>query len=201
MGELYETGINVQALNEQALNKHRLSVADFLHMGEAGILREDDRIELIEGELIDMAPIGSRHVSAVAVLGKLLTLAAGDNALVTSQSPVVLNDNTQPQPDLLLLKRRDDYYASSLPEPDDVLLLVEVADTTLLFDRNIKIPLYAKNGIPEVWLINLNDSTIEIHREPSAEGYKLILRPSREDAISPAHFASFSFQPKKLFRD
>ncbi len=196
MGERFETEVS-----EQILNRHRLSVADFLRMGETGILRDDDRIELIEGELIDMAPIGSDHVSAVGVLDKLLNSAARDDAFVLCQSPVILNDNSQPQPDLLLLKHRDDYYRSSLPEPDDVLLLIEVSDTTLHFDRSIKIPLYAKNGVPEVWLVNLNDSTVEIYREPSPEGYKLIVRPSREDAISPAFFADFSFQPKELFRD
>lgn len=194
MGERFEPEVH-----EQVPARHRLSIADFLRMAQVGILREDDRIELIKGELIDMAPIGSKHASTVGVLTKLVILAAGEQGFVTSQSPVVLNDDSQPQPDLLLLKWRADYYVSALPQPGDVLLLIEVSDATLHFDRDIKIPLYAKSGIPEVWLVNLEDATIEVYREPSPEGYKLMLRPSREDAISPIHFAGFVLTPKNLF--
>ena len=194
MGERFEPEVH-----EQVPARHRLSIADFLRMAQVGILREDDRIELIKGELIDMAPIGSKHASTVGVLTKLVILAAGEQGFVTSQSPVVLNDDSQPQPDLLLLKWRADYYVSALPQPGDVLLLIEVSDATLHFDRDIKIPLYAKSGIPEVWLVNLEDRTIEVYREPSPEGYKLMLRPSREDAISPIHFAGFVLTPKNLF--
>ncbi|MGH8728904.1 MAG: Uma2 family endonuclease [Burkholderiales bacterium] len=179
--------------------KHRLSVADFLRMAEVGILREDDRIELIEGELIDMAPIGSKHLSMVAVLSEMLTLAASGKAFIISQSPVILSEDSQPEPDLVLLKPRADHYSTALPTPSDVLLLIEVADTTLDYDRNTKIPLYARTGIPEVWLVNLKDNSIEVYREPSAAGYKLILRPAAEDSISPTQFSEFSLKPKDLF--
>lgn len=178
---------------------HRLSVADFMSMVEVGILRDDERIELIEGEMIDMAPIGSQHVSTVALLGKMLILAANNKAIVTSQSPVVLGTHSEPQPDLLLLKARSDYYANALPQPPDVLLLVEVADSSLNFDRNTKIPLYAKHGVPEVWLINLQDKALEIFREPHPGGYRVTLRPRREESISPMLFPDFSIPVERLF--
>lgn len=180
--------------------KHRLSVTDFVRMAEAGILREDDRIELIEGELIEMAPIGSKHLSTVAVLSEMLTLAATGKAFVISQSPVTLNDDSQPEPDLVLLKPRDDHYSTAVPVPADVLLLIEVADTTLNYDRNTKIPLYARAGIPEIWLVNLKDNSIEVYRDPSAAGYKLIIRPAAEDSISPTQFPQFTLKPRDLFR-
>jgi Uma2 family endonuclease len=130
----------------------------------------------------------------------MVTLAASSKAFVISQSPVILSDNSQPEPDLVLLKPRDDRYSTALPSPNDVLLLIEVADTTLDYDRRTKIPLYARAGIAEVWLVNLKDNSIEVYREPSAAGYKLILRPAAEDSISPTQFSAFSLKPEDLFR-
>jgi Uma2 family endonuclease len=180
--------------------KHRLSVTDFVRMAEAGIFHEDDRIELIEGELIDMAPIGSKHYGIVNRLGELLTITVHGKATIGIQGPILLDDNSQPQPDLVLLKKRDDDYLASLPRPADVSLLIEVADTTLDYDRNTKIPLYARAGIPEVWLVNLKDNSIEVYREPSVAGYKLTIRPAAEDSISPTQFPEFSLKPEDLFR-
>lgn len=180
--------------------KHRLSVADFLRMAKAGILNEDDRIELIAGELIDMAPIGSRHVSVVGVLGEMLTLAIHGKAFVLVQSPVVLQDDSQPQPDIVLLQPREDRYASSLPRPADIMLVIEVADTSLEYDRDTKIPLYARSGIPEVWLVDLRDEVIEVYRDPGPTGYKIVLRPERHDTILPAGIPGVALRSDDLFR-
>ncbi|MBA2350307.1 MAG: Uma2 family endonuclease [Betaproteobacteria bacterium] len=179
--------------------KHPLTVMDFARMAEVGILREDDRVELIEGELIDMAPIGPGHIGAIALLTKMMVVAAADKAVVSVQSSILLSDRSQPQPDLVLLKARADYYRHALPAPADILLLIEVADTSIEYDRDIKLPLYGKSGVPEVWLVNLKDEAIEIHQEPGMKGYQRILRPDGDKVISPLLFSDFSLSVKQLF--
>lgn len=156
---------------ENALPRHRLTVEDFHRMGEAGILREDDRVELIEGEIVDMAPIGSKHAGTVGFLTKRLERATGEHALVFVQNPVLLGTNNEPQPDIALLKPREDFYRTALPRPEDVLLIIEVADTTLAYDRDIKVPLYARHGIPEVWLVDLENSRLHIFTSPAQDNY------------------------------
>src|SRR5579862_9904434 len=132
-----------------------LTVAEYHRMGEVGILTEDDRVELIEGELIAMSPIGSEHSGTVNALTHTLVLAVEDRAVVAVQNPVQLDDLSEPRPDFALLKPRDDYYRRSTPRPDDVLLLIEVADSSLAYDRNVKRSLYAWHGIPEFWIVNI----------------------------------------------
>jgi Uma2 family endonuclease len=164
--------------------RRKLSLADYHRMGEAGILREDDRVELIHGELIAMAPIGSRHAATVSRLTHVLIAAAGSNAIVSTQNPVALPPESEPQPDIALLKPRADYYAASLPGPSDVLLIIEVADTTLAYDRDIKLPLYAQHGIGEVWLIDLQRNALSIYRDPSPQGFLRVLTPGRDESMS-----------------
>jgi Uma2 family endonuclease len=142
--------------------KHRLTVHDFHRMGEAGILSINSRMELIEGEITDMAPIGSRHAAIVKQLMALFVRAVGARAIVSVQDPIILGEYSEPEPDLALLRPRDDFYALALPRADDVFLIIEVADTTLRYDREIKIPLYARHGIPEVWLIDVEGRTLTI---------------------------------------
>ena len=163
---------------EVETRKHRLSVTDFQRMAEVGILGEGDRLELIEGEIIHMAPIGSRHAAVVDQLAQLLHKAVGDAAILRVQGPLQLGEHSQPQPDLALLRYRRDFYAQAHPGPEDTLLLIEVADYSLAYDRQIKIPLYARHLIPEAWLINLQQDRLEIYQSPSSEGYERILRPS-----------------------
>lgn len=142
------------------------NVADFHRMGETGFLGPGARLELIEGELFDMAPIGSFHAGTVSILTRLLMRAVADSAIVHVQNPVVLNDHSEPQPDLLLLRPRADYYLSANPRAQDVLLLIEVSDSTVQFDRKTKVPLYARHGIPEVWLVvGPKRRHIEIYRD------------------------------------
>ena len=136
-------------------------------MADAGILRPDARVELIEGEIIDMAPIGSRHAAAVERLAAALRLAVGDRAMVRTQQPVTLDEHSEPEPDLAVVIAREDYYERGHPRPSDVLLIVEVADTTHACDRDMKVPLYARHGVPEVWIVDLENRRIERHSAPN----------------------------------
>lgn len=153
------------------LARHRLTVADFHRLGAAGVLAPQDRVELIEGELVDMAPIGTRHASMVMRLNQRLVAAAGPAACVSVQSPLHIDDLSEPQPDLMLLRPRADYYRDAHPRPADVLLLIEVSDTTARYDREIKLPLYARGGVPEVWIVDLEAGLLRCHRGPAGDEY------------------------------
>jgi len=153
-------------------------------MAEVGILHEDDRVELIVGEIVEMSPIGGRHAACVREINRLLGRQVGDELRVDVQSPVRLNEQEEPQPDLAVIRTRD--YGSSLPTPEDVLLLIEVADTSLAYDRDVKLPLYARSGIAEVWLVNLNGGVVERHTEPSENGYRLVRRTGRGETLESA---------------
>ena len=156
--------------SRQELTRWRFTVHDYHRMGEAGILHEDDRVELIEGELVEMTAIGTRHFSCVNRLTRMLVMSMGDEAIVSVQNPVRLNEYTEPQPDLTVIRPRD--YRLSLPGPEDVLLLIEVSDTTLAYDRGVKLPLYARAGIREVWIVDLPGETIERYTDPLEESYR-----------------------------
>ncbi|ADE14516.1 protein of unknown function DUF820 [Nitrosococcus halophilus Nc 4] len=147
----------------------KLTVAEYHRMGEAGILREDDRVELIEGELIDMAPIGHLHASLTSTLNEYLTPRLIGRAIAWIQNPIQLAPYSEPQPDFALLRYQPHRYRHILPAATDVLLVVEIADTTVHYDREIKGPLYARHGIPEYWLINLPGQFIEVYFEPEPE--------------------------------
>jgi Uma2 family endonuclease len=152
--------------------RHRLDVDDYHRMADAGILGEDDRVELIDGDLIDMAPIGQGHAAVVSGLNEAFVLACAGRAIVWPQSPIRLNRTTEPQPDLAVLRRRADFYATGeRPGPADVLLVVEVADTSLRFDRTVKLPLYARAGIGELWIIDLPRRVLDAYRKPAGDGY------------------------------
>lgn len=145
--------------------RHRLSIADFHRLAEVGILSIQDRVELIEGELIAMAPIGSLHAGTVDYLINAFVAAVGKKALVRAQNPILLGSFSEPQPDITLLKPRDDFYRNSHPGASDILLIIEVSDTTIRFDREYKIPLYARHGIPEVWIVDLESHLLHIHSQ------------------------------------
>jgi Uma2 family endonuclease len=158
-------------LEEFAGLKHRISANAYHRMGEAGVLAPEARVELIEGEIIDMAPIGSRHASVVNRLNRIIVPAVGDRAIVQVQGPVRLDDFSEPEPDVALLKPRADYYRDALPGAADVLLIIEVADSTQRYDRRVKVPLYARHGVPEVWVIDLENSLAHFHRRPGDGAY------------------------------
>jgi Uma2 family endonuclease len=154
------------------LTRVRFSVDDYHRMGEVGILDEDDRVELIDGEIVAMSPVGSLHAGTVNRLNRLLTRALGDTAVVALQNPVQLSDDTESEPDLAVLLPRDDFYTTAHPLPADVLLLIEVADRSLPADRRVKLPRYAQAAIRESWLVNLDAGEIERHTNPDSTGYR-----------------------------
>ena len=164
MGEILE--------RPKAPTRRRLDIDVYYRMAEAGILTDPRHVELIDGEIIDMAAIGSPHAAVTNRLARLFARALRDEAaLVNVQSPLRLDPYNEPQPDLMLLRSRDDDYRASHPSAADVLLLVEVSETSLAHDRGIKLALYAKFGVPEVWIIDLPGSAIEVYREPNEGAY------------------------------
>ncbi len=167
------------------VTRRKFDVAEYYRLAEAGILHEDDRVELIEGEIVRMVPIGSEHGGAVNRLTYALIRAVGDRGVVTVQNPLRLSDLSEPQPDLLLARPRDDFYSARHPLPEDVLLLVEVSNSSLRYDREVKLPLYARHGIPEVWILDLAARAVEVHRRPAGEGYAEVSRAAPGDVIEP----------------
>jgi len=150
---------------------HKFTTEQFHQMGEAQIFPPSDRLELIEGEVITMSPIGFRHAATInRLLDQFLTLQLQKRTIISIQNSLRLDPHSEPQPDLVLLKPREDFYGHQLPQAQDVLLLIEVADSSLNYDREIKMPLYAQHRINEVWLINLNQAQLEVYRSPQ-EGY------------------------------
>lgn len=166
-----------------AAPRRLLTVDEYHRMGEVGILTEDDRVELIEGELVAMAPVGSEHVAASNMLTRLLVRAVGDRGIVSVGNPVRLTRHSEPQPDFAILKPRDD-YRTTLPRPEDTMLAVEVANTSLDYDRKVKLALYARSGIPEVWIVNLAAVEVEVYRSPVADGYTSVTRAGRSDSLT-----------------
>ena len=171
--------------------KKLYTVTEYHALVDAGILREDDRVELIEGEIRPMPPIGSPHAGGVNRLTALFAGKLVGRAVISVQNPVWLSEISEPQPDFLVLRFREDYYSSSHPQPEDVLLLIEVADSSLGFDRGRKARLYARCGIPEVWVQNLGGAALEIFRDPSPQGYRNVRTFRRGDRISPLAFPDF----------
>ena len=164
------------------LQRRRFTVDDYYAMADAGILHEDDRVELIEGEIIEMGAIGSHHAACVDRLTRLLSRQVGEGAHVRVQNPVRLSDLSEPQPDLALLRPRTDFYAARHPLPPDTLLVIEVAHSTLGYDRGVKVPLYARTGIPELWIVNLDEQVVEVYDDP-ADGRFRVQTEARRGAV------------------
>jgi Uma2 family endonuclease len=158
-------------------------------MGEAGILTEDDRVELLAGEIIEMSPIGPLHAGTVHRLNALLSSRLGPRAIVGIQNPILLRtEDSEPQPDVALLRPRSDFYVHAHPEAEDVYLVIEVADSSVEKDRDVKFPIYARAGIPEVWLLNLVAGRLEVHRHPTSDGYRDVHRLQRGESVVPQAF-------------
>jgi Uma2 family endonuclease len=147
------------------------TVGEFHQMAEAAIFGEDDRVELLSGEVVVMTPIGSRHAACVSRLNRWLGQHLGEGFIVRVQDPVRLDDRSEPQPDLVVVKARDDFYRDAHPGPADVLLVIEVADTSTEINRVEKVPLYGRSGIPETWVVDLSARQIEVYRAPTSGGY------------------------------
>ena len=164
---------------------HRFTTDDYYKMAETGILSPNDRVELIRGEIVEMSPIGTRHAACVRRLNRLFSGLVGENALIAVQDPIHLDEHSEPEPDLTLLRPRADFYAESHPTSEDILLLIEVSDSSLLFDRSVKLPLYARHGIREVWVVNLVEGHLQSHREPERDGYRVSQRLRPGDRLTP----------------
>jgi len=167
---------------------HRFTVEEYQQLGEAGILDEKSRVELVDGRILDMTPIGARHGSCVMRLTKLFSAALADEAILSVQNPAVVGSHSEPQPDIAVLMARADFYRDAHPRPSDVLLLVEVADASLRFDRMVKLPIYAAGGIAEFWIVNLEGEVIEVHREPTGDSYAARRVATRGESITPLAF-------------
>jgi len=174
------------------MQRRLFTVQEYHLMADAGVFGEDDRVELIEGEIIVMAAIGTRHATCVRRLIGQFRQIPEETAILDVQNPIQLTEKTEPQPDVVLLQPRADYYATAHPIPSEVLLLVEVSDSTVDFDRDVKVPNYARSGIQEVWLWDLEENCLEVYREPIANGYTSMQKIERGQQVSPLAFPEFA---------
>lgn len=181
------------------LPRRLFTVDEYHRMGEAGIFRPDERVELIEGEIIEMSPIGPPHAGCVINATRLFITRLGDRIVLSPQNPVTIRPRSEPQPDLTLLRPREVSYSEEHPTPRDVLLAVEVADTTVRFDRLVKSRLYARSGIGELWLLLPNDRAVEIHRGPGPDGYAEVSRHTGGQAVAPLAFPDVAFTVSDFF--
>lgn len=168
-------------------------------MGEGRVFAPDARLELIEGEIIEMAPIGPQHAGIVAILSRLLWQVVGERAIVWAQNPIRIGDRSMPQPDVVLLKPRADGYTRSHPVPADVLLLIEVSDTTLRFDVSTKMPIYARAGVVEAWVVDIESSSVSVFRDPDANGYRARFTVSGEERVGAMAMPGIEVVVSELF--
>jgi len=167
------------------VSRHRFTVEAYYRMAECGILPHDLRVELLDGEIVEMTPIGDRHAACVDWLNHALVTAVSGRAIVRVQNPVRLGPRSEPQPDVALLRYRPDFYRAGHPGPDDVLIVIEVGDSSVDFDREVKTPLYAAADIPEVWIVDLLAERVEVYRGPGPRSYADVARRARGERISP----------------
>jgi Uma2 family endonuclease len=173
--------------------RRRFTVEEYHRMADAGVFAPRDRLELIDGEILEVTPIGARHLAAVLRLNQALQQAFAGQALISPQLPLVLDDYSEPQPDLALLAIRGDFYASGLPSAPDALLVVEVSDTSLRYDRELKLPRYARAGVPEVWILDLAGRRLHVYREPADDRNADDLALGGGDAVEVAAFPATRF--------
>jgi Uma2 family endonuclease len=195
MDDVYQTG----TLDRYRVPRHRLTVRDYHRLGEAGVLGEDDRVELLEGQLVDMSPIGPRHALAVDALTELLVHAAAGRAAVRVQNPIVLDDSSEPQPDFTLLRKPWHGYPEAHPRPPDVYLVIEVADSSLEFDLGAKLELYARAGIREFWVVDLTSNRVLVHRSPGDSRYGSITSVDMSGALQVEALPGVTIAAAQIF--
>lgn len=178
--------------------RHRFSVTEFLRLAETGILTEDDSVELIWGEIVEMSPIDVAHASTVNRLVQLLAKELEEQVILSVQNPLQLSDESLPQPDIAMLRPREDFYGEHHPGPEAVLLLIEVADTSLRYDREAKSVLYAAAGIADYWIVNLAAKHIEVYREPRPDGYRTTTRYMPGESLSPFAFPDVTLNVSEI---
>ncbi|WP_299487773.1 Uma2 family endonuclease [Acaryochloris sp. IP29b_bin.137] len=182
----------------QILRK-KFTVGQYHQMIESGILTDRDHVELIQGEIIEMSPVGRHHAACVDRLNELLVLKLFQKALIRVQSPILLSDHSEPQPDVSILQRREDFYDAGHPKPDDIFALVEVSDSTIEFDRDVKIPMYAQEHIPEVWLVNLNDTQVKRYCQPITTTYQQLQIFNLGEMLSFQAFPDVPIEINQIF--
>jgi Uma2 family endonuclease len=175
--------MTVIAASATELKRRLFTIEQYHQMIASGVLTEGDRVELIEGEILEMVAIGSKHGAQVKRLNRLFAGLLEPSVLISVQDPVELGPRSEPEPDVALLRWRDGFYESSHPQASDVYLVIEVADRTLDYDRSVKAPLYSRSDIFEYWIVNLQDNVIEVYRQPSPSGYQMIQSYQRGMAI------------------
>ena len=178
--------------------RRRFTIHDYHRMADAGVLTPDDRVELLDGEIVEMSPIGSRHAGIVDRLNMLLVRRLGHHVIVRVQNPIVLDDYSEPQPDLTLLRARPDYYVGAHPRPTDVLLAIEVMDASASYDRTLKLPLYARKHVRELWLVDLPAAAVDVYRRPASAGYREHQRLMRGRRIAPLAFPRVHFRVTEI---
>lgn len=181
------------------LTRRRFTVDEYYWMARVGILGEDDRVQLIDGEIVEMPPIGPEHAGTVSQFSEGFTTRYTDAAQVRVQNPIRLDEYNEPEPDVALVRRRADFYRLAHPSPADVFLVVEVADTTLAADRGVKMPLYARFGIPEAWLIDVRHQVVLVYREPTSDGYRVVATARPGERIAPLAFPDREIEVADLF--
>ncbi|MFM9888608.1 MAG: Uma2 family endonuclease [Burkholderiales bacterium] len=179
--------------------RHAARTTEYLRMGESGVFAPDARLRLLEGEIVELAPIASWHAGAVKILNRLFGRFVGEKAIVSVQDPLIIGERSVPQPDLVLLKPRADSHASAHPTPADVLLVVEIADSTLAFNLGTKVPLYARHGVPESWVVDQGERVIRVFRDPSASGYRMSFTVAVGESISPSALPDVGIAVAELF--
>jgi Uma2 family endonuclease len=178
---------------------YRFTAQDYHRMADAGIFHEDDRLELLQGGIVEMPPVGPEHASGVKrLMNSFLPLQVERKAIISVQNPIRLDEYSEPQPDLALLKPRPDFYAHEHPAPQDVFLVVEVMDSSASYDREVKIPLYARFSIPETWLLDVQQGLVEVYQAPSPEGYQQVRTRRRGERLSPQAFPELSVTVDEL---
>ena len=175
------------------------TVDEYHRMADAGIFGPEERVELIDGEIIQMSPIGPGHAGCVINLNRLLITRLGDRAVVSPQNPVVIRPRSEPQPDMLVLRPRDISYSRAHPTPEDVLLAIEVADTTARFDRIVKARLYARSRIAEYWLIDVGGRSVEVFRSPAGDAYTDVKDLGAGSCVAPLAFPDIELAVDDLF--
>lgn len=180
--------VKVNEASTATVRPWRFTAADYHRVGKAGIFQPDDRVELIDGEIIRMSPIGDPHAGRVIVLNRIFSLKLGERAYVSVQNAVRLSEHSEPEPDLVIMRLPNAGESVRAPHPQDILLLIEVSDSTLSFDRDTKVPLYAQAGIPEVWLLDLPGDRLRVYREPSDGEYRSITVLARGESITLTAF-------------
>lgn len=168
-----------------AVSKRRFTADEYQRMGQLGILSEGDRVELIDGEIVAMTPIGPRHCASVDRANRAFVTTAGLTAIVRIQGSVRLSFYTEPEPDVVLLRPRADFYWSAHPGPSDILLIVEIADSSIDYDREVKMPLYAQSGVPEYWIADLNEGELLCYASLRDGAYQSLRRHGYGETVAP----------------